>query len=248
MAIHKPYRRICRPFINGYYITDFKTTYFVDPRNARDSSDLIRGYHLLEKELYQIFEYVEPTDANLKCYSHQIYALLLRASTEFEANARAILNANGYPARGNWNITDYYKVNAATRLSEYSVTIPIWKGASKTLQPLKDWASGHSLTWYQNYNLAKHDRAANFVHASIENAIHAVGSVFCILFSQFHIFAFDPYHPIEMFSIGDDDKLWSHDACLLAIEPPSSWQPHEKYDFDWSILRCDADPFQNYVF
>lgn len=248
MGIPKPYRRICRPFANGHYINDLEATYCTDPRNADDSNDLIRGYHLLEKELYKIFEYVEPSDANLECYSHQIYALLLRASTEFESNARAILCANGYSKTNKLTITDYFKINAATKLSEYSVTIPIWSGNHKVFKPLRSWGSGHHLPWYQNYNEAKHHRSEKFFHASIENVIHAVGSVFCILFSQFHIFAFDPHHPISGFCIGDNDNLWSHEACLLAIEPPNSWQADEKYDFDWASLRDDQDPFQKYIF
>jgi hypothetical protein len=247
MTISNPFRRISRPFINDYYFPDMESMYFLDPRNAKDGIDLIRGYHLLEKELYKIFEYVEPADANLDCYSHQFYALLLRASTEFEANSRAILNANGYAQR-NLNITDYYKINFASKLSEYSVIIPVWHGNSKKFMPLKDWDTGHCLSWYQNYNNAKHNRSANFSHASIKNAIYAVGSVFCILFSQFNILTFDPNHPIHSFSIGDNDNLWSHDACLLAIEPPSSWQLNEKYDFDWSEIKHTKDPFQNYAF
>lgn len=247
MAIHKPYRRISRPFVNGHYITNSETNYPIDKRYAADSNNLIRGYHLLEKELYKIFDFVEPTDANLKCYSHQIYALLLRASTEFEANARAILTSNGYVKPENLNITDYFKVNGALRLSEYSITIPIWNGINKTFKPLEEWSSGHKLTWYQNYNAIKHNRSENFANASIENAIKAVGSVFCILFAQFNILSFDPNHPIEMFSIGEGDNFWSHDACFLAVEPPK-WHFDEKYDFEWSILRHEADPFQDYSF
>jgi hypothetical protein len=261
MAIHKPYRRICRPFIDGRYLTDIEGKYFVDPRYASERSDLIRGYHLLEKELYQIFEYIEPADANKSCYSHQIYALLLRASTEFEANASAILKANDYKLTGKRryvDIKDYFKVNAATKLSEYSVTIPIWNGENKTFRPLEDWAKPsdslldpHTLSWYDHYNTVKHDRLAEFKCASMENAIRAVGSVFCILFSQFHTSSFDPNQPISSYSIDDGmdgRQIWSHPSCRLAIELPNSWQDNEKYDFDWTVLRNDTDPFQNYTF
>ena len=66
----------------------FQNDYVLDPRYARNAIDLIRGYHLLERELFRLFDFVEPADANLQCYSHQLYAILLRASTEFEANAK----------------------------------------------------------------------------------------------------------------------------------------------------------------
>ena len=93
MSIAKPYYRIWRPFPNDDL---FENDYALDPRNAADAIDLIRGYHLLEEELFRLFDFIEPADANLSAYSHQLYALLLRASTEFEANAKGILRANGY--------------------------------------------------------------------------------------------------------------------------------------------------------
>lgn len=248
MPISRPYFRVCRPFVSGDYINSISSTYLSDPRNAGDLINLVRGYHLLEKQLYRIFDYVEPADANLHCFSHELYALLLRASTEFEANARAILSVNGYVSSGNLTMRDYHKLNVATRLSEYYVTVPIWNGSRKRFAPLNDWSHGPSLTWYQDYNSAKHDRSANFAKASMRNAIDAVASVFCILFSQFHIFAFDPNHPVSGYSIDDAGNHWSHDACLLTIETPTTWKEEQKYDFDWDLLKTDAQAFNKYSF
>lgn len=248
MAISQPYSRICRPFADGHYIESIDSTYLRDPRYATDMIDLVRGYHLLEKQLYRLFNFIEPSDANLDCFSHELYALLLRASTEFEANARAILLANGYVARGNLTMQDYYKINAASRLSEYKVTIPIWSGSHKRLIPLQGWTAGNSLSWYQDYNAAKHDRAANFTKASLRNVIDAVAAVFCILFSQFHIFAFDPNHPVSMCSLDDSGNHWSHDASLLTIETPVSWGEADMYEFDWNALKHQVNPFLQYTF
>ena len=44
MSIAKPYYRIWRPFPNDDL---FQNDYALDPRNAADAIDLIRGYHLL---------------------------------------------------------------------------------------------------------------------------------------------------------------------------------------------------------
>ena len=217
VAILKPFHRICRPFVNGDYLQNIESTYLTDSRYAPDAIDYIRGYHLLEKELIRLFEFVEPADANLKCYSHQLYALFLRASTEFEANAKAVLQANGYLKSGNWNISDYHKLNAATRLSDYSIRIPIWNGTHRTIQPFASWQTGHSLNWYQAYNDVKHSRFAKFDCASLENVVTAVAAVFAVVFSQFHIFTFDPHHPVLMFNI--DNDVWSHDACLRLSLP-----------------------------
>jgi len=55
MGITAPYFRICRPFIDGSYLGSINDTYIRDPRYATDRVDLIRGYHLLEKELAAVF-------------------------------------------------------------------------------------------------------------------------------------------------------------------------------------------------
>jgi hypothetical protein len=168
VSIPKPYYRIWRPFPNDNF---FENDYVLDHRNAADAIDLIRGYHLLERELFGLFDFVEPADANWPCYSHQLYALLLRASTEFEANAKAILFANGYTRSGNFNINDYYKIEPATRLSEYLITIPIWQGIHRVVQPFASWNTGPSLSWYQSYNRVKHSRSEEFESASLQNVV-----------------------------------------------------------------------------
>ncbi len=246
MGITKPYFRICRPSPDGRYVGDLNDTYVRDQRYAGDRIDLIRGYHLLEKELLHIFEFVEPADANLGCYSHHLYALLLRASTEFEANAKAILTANGWGESRSSNIKDYHKLNDVSRLSEYMVTLPIWDGHHRRIMPFSEWGSSHRLPWYQDYNAVKHNRGSAFPKASLGNAVTAVAAVFVIIFSQFNFLAFDPHHIVNMLS--DDNGVLSHDACLLHIELPTSWKSEECYDFDWKVLAGDPSPFQQYQF
>jgi len=211
--------------------------------------DLVRAYHLLERDLYRIFDFIQPDDSNVDCYSHEIYALLLRAATEFEANATAVLRANDYvrPRGGNWNVQDYYKLNAAMRLSEYVVGVPVWRGAWRSFCPLMEWSQGPTLQWYRDYNSVKHDRSKSFARASLKNAIQAVASVYCILFAQFHANVFDPHHPISMYDSSDAGEL-SHDACMLAIRPPKTWLTAECYDFNWSTTKTLPNPFRQFAF
>jgi hypothetical protein len=243
VSIPKPYYRIWRPFTDDNF---FANDYVLDHRNAPDAIDLIRGYHLLERELFGLFDFVEPADANSPCYSHQLYALLLRASTEFEANAKAILFANGYTRSGNFNVNDYSKVEPATRLSEYLITIPIWQGSHRVVQPFASWNTGPSLSWYQSYNRVKHSRSEEFASASLQNVVAAVAAVFAIVFAQFGISSFDPYHDVGGFQ--SDGNVLSHSACLLSIEPPGTWATAEKYDFDWETLKTTPSPYQGYSF
>ncbi len=248
MGIATPYFRICRSFTDGSYLRSIDDTYIRDPRYAKEADrvDSIRGYHQLEKDLLRICDFVEPADLNVNCYSHQLYALLLRASTEFESNARAILSANGYRKSGNWNVSDYYKINAATRLAEYTVTLPIWTGSHRRIQPFSQWTSSPPLAWYQSYNTVKHNRASSFSSASLGNAVTAVAAVFAIVFAQFNILAFDPHHIGDMHL--EDKGVLSHGSCLLHLEPPSSWPSVESYDFDWDSSTGVQAPFQQYPF
>lgn len=232
MTILQPYFRLCRPFANNSYFKSIDHNYLLDSKYASDRVDFVRAYHLLERELINIFNFVEPDDKNKNCYSHQIYSLLMRASTEFESNAKAILQANGYNKKGSLNIEDFFKLNIATKLDEYQITIPIWNGNDlKSFNPFGEWSRGQRLSWYQNYNDVKHNRFDKFSLASLENASKAVGAVLVILTAQFHCNAFD----LTVTEHCEDNGTMSHNACLLSVKLPE-WPEAERYDFQWENL------------
>jgi len=250
MKLNRPYNRIIRPLSlpDGYaYGYSEEETYLADNRYANDRYEVIRAYHILQKDLIELFEYVEPSDGNLNAFSHRIYELLLRASTEFEMNAKKILVANNYSRAGSWNITDYYKINSATKLSEYRLFINIWGNGRKEIMPFHEWSQGHSLSWYADYNSVKHNRHDMFHKASLENLLLAVGAVFSIVFAQFHMFIFSPLHPPMGYHISDAREISSKDT-LFSIILPDTWTEEETYDFDWRTLRTVATPFQSFNF
>ncbi|HEY4195275.1 MAG TPA: hypothetical protein VGM63_07055 [Mucilaginibacter sp.] len=251
MKLPKPYRRIVRPF-QALNVTFFgnsdETAYVFHNRYASDRFEIIRAYHILEKDLISLFEYIEPTDANLSTYSYRIYELLLRAATEFELNCKYILIANNYNSQGHTNITDYFKINAATRLNEYRLFINIWGNGKKEFRPLSDWTNGHALTWYQAYNSVKHNRKNEFARASLNNLILAVGSVFSLVFAQFNYLLFTQYQATSMFEYEPNTHEQSSANGLFSIIPPQTWTDPEMYDFDWNALRTTADPFTDYAF
>ncbi len=249
--LDKPFWRIIRPMANDLYYEDLKSPQYFDPFNTLDGINLIRSYHLLEEEMYDLFDYIEPSDRNLQCYSHRMQSLLLKAATEFEASSKAILESNSYTKPNNWNITDYYKINQAAKLSDYEVYIPIWNGNKfKNFKPLEEWSTGHTLQWYKDYNLAKHDRTKNFEKASLENVVCAVASVFCIVFSQFNIYTFSPHNLIYQVNEGNGTDIISHDSCRLQIKLPfaGSWSEGEHYDFFWTALKDEQNRYQEYKF
>lgn len=251
MKLTQPYKRIIRPFsLQDDYVHGYsdQRTYIADDRYANDRFEIIRAYHILEKDMISLFEYIEPTDANLSTYSYRTYELFLRASTEFELNAKKILMANGYSKTGNWNVTDYYKINAATRLSEYRLFINIWGNGKKEINPFIEWSSTHSLIWYQDYNSVKHNRHEQFAKASLGNLLKAVSAVFSVIFAQFHMFLFTQYQPTMSYHSDDESFELSSENTLFSIVLPMTWTNEEMYDFQWETLRQNSNPFRNFPF
>lgn len=232
------------PF-DRYFRGDLDDSYLTDIGYAADRVTLVRAYHMIERDLVHLFDYVEPTDENLSTFSHRLYELLVRASTEFETNCKAILTANGYAKSGNWNITDYFKINASSHMSDYKLELILWRNGAKVLRPFAEWSAGHSLSWYQDYNTAKHDRSGRFELAKLENVLLAVSSVFAMLFSQFYVLAFRTHPSVGFYS--SDGEWFTHQNSIFAIKVPQ-WTEAECYDFDWSILRQSADRFGTYSF
>lgn len=147
---------------------------------------LLHTAQLIIRDLYELFNYVEPNDVNLRTYSHRLYELLLRTATEFDANCKGVLDANGYvkPGGANLNITDYFKLEAVCHLSGYKVSFERWP--NHVFKPFEAWSAGTfaPLPWYQGYNHVKHNRFAHFNEANFENVMNAIAGLLCILHAQ----------------------------------------------------------------
>lgn len=251
MPLLKPFHRIVRPFADGDYIhgVEDDEIYILSNDFAPDRATLIRAYSIIEKDLIELFNYIEPADVNLCTYSHKTYELLLRASTEFETNCKAILHANDYAKAGGSNLTieDYYRIDKASKLSEYKVILGTWLPSQKVFQPFRDWSSGHTLRWYQSYNVVKHDRSTEFREASLENVMASVTGLLSILVSQFYVFAFNPYQSVGAYTEGDDGSLCV-ETSLFKVLLPTNWFPDEQYDFDWNVIKAITTPFDNFSF
>ncbi len=137
MTIPRPYRRICRQFSDGSYADAGRSRYIDHPMYAESPEHYVRAFALLLKDVQTLFDYVEPSDVNLPCYSYRIHELLLRTCVEVEANCKAILRENGYDRPGDWSMADYRKIDVSHRLSRYVVRIPFWQGAECTRTPFE---------------------------------------------------------------------------------------------------------------
>lgn len=146
-----------------------------------------QSFYLLMKDFDNVLTYIEPCDNNLTTYSHRLYEIFLRASTEFESICKDLLKGSNYSARpiDKWGIKDYFTLSSPRELTKYIIRIDAWDPIPKRIMPFKEWDNKKytPLPWYQDYNEVKHNRNNSFKLASLENSVFAMGSIFVILYS-----------------------------------------------------------------
>lgn len=243
MAYTKPFPRVFLPMKYRDILDD--NEYLLDSRyvNKQESSSLVNAARIIIKDYYDLIDYVEPTNSNKDVYSHRIYELLLRTATEFEANCKGVLLANGYTNCGNLNITDYCRLNTLMKLDEYEISTQLWS-PEKRFRPLEEWGLSHELTWYQAYNHAKHNRYQNFGEATLENLFNGICSLVVVLAAQFP--------NVIGFLGGDGLSFTSDDPRELIISSFTIKYPQfaetDQYDFDWNVIKSVQEPFDKYNF
>jgi len=213
------------------------------PKFAQSPEHYVRAFLILLKDLQEVFDYVEPADKNLGCYSYRIHALLLRACVEVEANCKAILAENGYAKSGDWNMNDYRKIERTHLLSAYEVKVPHWSGSRAIRSPFFAWASGGLLPWYHAYNTTKHDRHSQFEQATFDHVLDAYCGLLVLLSAQFETNDFSPGNTLLALE-GAADGMESGIGDYFRVRFPTNFPPGLRYEFDWQQLKNDPDPFQ----
>jgi len=228
--------------VGGGYAEGGSGGYIDHPKFAQAPGHYIRAFLLLLKDLQELFDYIEPADNNLSCYSYRIHALLLRACVEVEANCKAILKENGYAKAGDMNMSDYKKINATHRLSSYQVKVPYWNGIKDTRSPFLAWSTRSTLPWYEAYNTTKHDRHGEFAEATFEQLLDACCGVLVILSAQFRTNDFSPGNGFLILN-GPSDGMESGIGDYFRVKFPEDWPQELRYEFDWQKLKNESDPF-----
>jgi hypothetical protein len=247
MPITRPYKRNVRTFTDGNFSNGGRWEYVIHNNYAQSPEQYVRAFLLLQKDLLTLFDYIEPADKNLCTYSYRIHELLLRTCVEIEANCVAIMKENGYKKKGNWSMKDYKKINHTHRLSSYEVKLPVWNGKTDVRNPFSKWSTNNSLTWYNTYNLTKHDRHTKFEQATFDTLIDAICGLVAILSSQFYTHDFSPAD--WSLSVGGlNDGMESAIGSYFRIKFPTDWNEGDKYEFNWQDIKHETDPFQKYSY
>lgn len=245
MGIKKPYKRTCRQFTDGHYADSGKSKYLLNKDFAESPAQYIRPFLLIQKDLQNLFDYIEPSEQNSNCYSYRIHELLTRTCIEVEANCKAILTENGYIKNGDLNMLDYKKINISHHLSSYEISLPLWDGINKIRKPFNSWVNNGSLSWYQAYNSTKHNRHNEFKQANFNNLIESVCGLAAILSAQFWQEDFNP----SMGGIaleGSHDDMESVIGEYFRVKFPNDWSDDEKYDFTYQEINASDFTIEKY--
>ncbi len=154
-------------------------------------------YKNLERDVLTLADYLLFTDKQLQVYSVFIADLLVRCAIEIEALSKELYIDNGgpYPVydatnkernlyfdtdclnllKEKWNLTEKKIIIAASNFY-------FEDEKNRILQPLKKahkrGSSGSK--WKQAYQAVKHDRSNSIEKATVENLIHALGSLYIL--------------------------------------------------------------------
>jgi hypothetical protein len=64
VGIAKPFRRTCRPGVDGKYPDDTRESYIADQRYACAPEQYVLAFELIQKDLLELFDYIEPAHLN----------------------------------------------------------------------------------------------------------------------------------------------------------------------------------------
>lgn len=254
MAVPRPYRRIVRPFTDGQYAEGGRWMYIQHSQYTKEGghpAHFIRAFLIIQEELKNIFNFIEPSDANLHVYSFKIHQLMMTTCMEIEANFKAIFLDNGCDLGNNGNILTYHQLEKSHLLSGYQIKLPIWNGKKNIFSPFKPWRNTKrkEMKWYQAYNNLKHNRHKNFSQANLDNLLNAIAGLAILLTAQFRDRTFPP--PPDVLSISLEQNTDGFEPCIgeyFTVRYPTNWPKKDRYDFNWQQLDSLEDPFQNYPY
>lgn len=221
------YRRISLPLNTGGSL--HKT---IDEKAMTQSFVALK---LLLTKMQDVFETVEPAQANLQTFGHKIRELLLLAAMEVEASWSAVLKANGY-AGNRFTTKDYVKLLAPMLLDSFSLNLRSYP-EFPIVAPFKTWIAQsptQSLDWYDAYNQTKHNREECLSVATLERAVNAVGAAAVMFYAQFgYIFRHD-----------DEKRSFIRDVFTLRVDhemyPTACYIPNAEGGtkaWDWELLE-----------
>ena len=171
-----------------YYQDQIYQALAITEHEQRTAEQALR---ILIEKLDEILLYIEPSATGLRSYGHKTRELLILACTEVENSwAQYLSLGNVAPARKLFTTNDYVKLLAPLHLADYEVRFTPFQGIAP-IRPFQGWDAANpttSLSWYDSYNKAKHNRVTHFSEATLENCLRALSAaiaMFCARYSPY---------------------------------------------------------------
>lgn len=192
------YSHIYRPIYISKYdvIYDFNplqeipSEQYIDPPivNYCEYNDYIRQLTLLLTELFDVFQTVEPNSDNVEVYGNTFRNIIILACTEVDGLMKKVSMDNGLQGHdGKYSTKDYVNFKNPLQIDKYTTCFNFIDELGETT-PFLGWDSVNStqsLSWYNAYNLVKHDRINNKEKANMKNAIESVMAFAVVMMAQF---------------------------------------------------------------
>lgn len=237
MSLAKPFHNIYREGSTSV------EAFFRQVCKSPEATRCLASYELLKKDLRAAFEYIEPSEANMDTYSHRVFELLLRACTEVESLCKQVFDKNSVAIGSNPNILRLSDLEEPMKLSGYR--IGCYGFGYPNFHPFEAFANRvrdqRSPDWYRAYNNVKHNRSASFEHASLRNAIQAIGAVYALLVAQYGPWFGRVLHGIV------NGVPFANPPDMFGLEAGPTWAVDERYEFSSDLLRESTDPYQNHL-
>ena len=177
-----------------------------------------RYYLLLEKKFTDTLNYVELAKENFSTYSVEYAHQLLAVGSELDTFFKIYC---GFNLNERKNIVDYTRfiIRDYPQITTQSVGI---YNTEITLTPYEEWShwnsrSGNLLSWWDAYNLVKHNRQEKITKASMENVVTALAALNLIEMKYLQVITKETGEPDEpenssnLFSLTD----WTFNLGLV---------------------------------
>ena len=177
-----------------------------------------RYYLLLEKKFIDTLNYVELAEENFSTYSVEYAHQLLAVGSEVDTFFKIYC---GFDLNDRKKIVDYTRYI----MSDYpEITAQVVKiyNTEITLTPYEEWSqwnihSGNLLSWWDAYNLIKHNRQENITKASMENVVTSLAALNIIEMKYLQVITKETQEPDEPESDSEIFKLvdWKFNLNLV---------------------------------
>jgi hypothetical protein len=185
-----------------------------------------RYFLSLERDVDNMKNYIEVSDANFGAYSMELLKLLQLACSEIDCVLRVLCkeidpNTDYHDESvysGNISLYKTTVYNYFPKIHEAKIHI---NGLSVPLKPWDEWQSNNSPEWWASYNKVKHYRHSNYESANLKNMLMAMSALMVAILYLYRLVKNEPKsHPSPRSVFFDSEYVGPILVCAPNRELP----------------------------